>query len=81
MIITVEISMYPLTEAYIAPIEDFIQRINTYPELKVLTNSTSTHICGEADLVFDVLKKEITHSFEHLNQGIFVSKILKGALV
>lgn len=81
MKITVEISMYPLDQNYLPPIDDFLARIRNYPHIKVVTNSTSTHLCGEAEEVFELLKNEITKSFEQLNQGIFVSKILKGELI
>lgn len=81
MKITIEISLYPLDENYIPPIDNFLQRIHQYPDIKISTNATSTHICGESEVVFELLKREITQSFENMNQGIFVSKILKGELI
>lgn len=44
MRIAVEISLYPLDAHYVAPIKDFIGRLNRYPELQVLTNAMSTQV-------------------------------------
>src|SRR5690606_16714804 len=42
MILTVEISMYPLQEDYITPIQAFIDKLNTWENLQVSTTATST---------------------------------------
>ena len=78
MDITVEISMYPLAEDYIPPIQGFIDRLNTHPGLKVVTTSTSTQVAGALDTVFDVLKLEIAHTYAEHGKVIFVSKFLPG---
>lgn len=44
MNVTVEISMYPLTSDYLRGIVDFIEALNSHPELEVLTNPTSTQV-------------------------------------
>ena len=75
MRITVEISLYPLTENYIAPIKEFTARLRTYKELNVVTNATSTQIVGEHAYVFEVLSKETKITFDSGN-NIFVMKIL-----
>lgn len=75
MRITVEISLYPLTEDYLPPITGFIDRLKSYKELEVITNATSTLLVGEHDLVFDILKKESAVTFES-GKNIFVMKIL-----
>lgn len=80
MIITVEISMYPLKENYVEPILDFIDRLNKYPEIKVSTNATSTHINGVYDKVFEVLQAEIKTTFVKYGKVIMVSKILNADL-
>ena len=46
MRISVEISMYPLKDEYIPGIQAFIDRLNKYPELKVITNTMSTQVFG-----------------------------------
>lgn len=54
MRITVELSLYPLTENYVAPIRDFIARLKTYKDLSIVTNATSTQIVGEHAYVFEI---------------------------
>lgn len=75
MRITIELSLYPLTENYVAPIRDFIARLKTYQELEVVTNATSTQIVGEHSYVFGVLSKETATTFAS-GQNVFVMKVL-----
>jgi uncharacterized protein YqgV (UPF0045/DUF77 family) len=77
---TVEISNYPLTEAYEAQIIDFIERMKNHSDIVVKVNTTSTHLVGDLDVVMTALNQEIKTSFEKYGQMIFVVKILKGAL-
>ena len=76
---SVEISYYPLTEEFIPPIKNFIDRINTYPELVVRTSTMSTQIFGEYKNVMDALTTEIEKSFE-LPHSVFVMKIINADL-
>ncbi|WP_101758191.1 hypothetical protein [Oceanicoccus sp. KOV_DT_Chl] len=80
MKLSVEISKYPLKDEYIPAIKDFIDRLNTYLDLKVITNTMSTQVFGEYDLVMDVMKKEIRHSYEKYGRAIFVCKFIEGDL-
>lgn len=75
----IEISLYPLDADYIPPIKAFIDRLNTYPELKVTTNAMSTQIAGEHHRVFEILAKETAESFGELGRKVFVMKVLGGA--
>jgi uncharacterized protein YqgV (UPF0045/DUF77 family) len=77
---TVEISNYPLTEAYEAQIIDFIERMKNHSDIVVKVNTTSTHLVGDLDVVMTALNQEIKTSFEKFGKMIFVVKILKGAL-
>jgi len=72
----VEISMYPLAGEYIPPIQAFIDRLNTYAELQVLTNTLSTQIWGELDRVMAILAEEMRRSATSGPQLIFVMKVL-----
>ena len=74
----IEISLYPLDEQYIPPIQDFIDRLNTYPELSVTTNAMSTQIAGEHHRVFEILAKETATSFGQHGRKVFVMKVLGG---
>jgi uncharacterized protein YqgV (UPF0045/DUF77 family) len=76
----VEISMYPLTGEYIAPIQSFIDRLNTHSGLVVRTNALSTQIWGPLDRVMEILTEEMTHSATVTGapQLVFVMKVLPG---
>ncbi len=74
----VEISFYPLSAEHIPPIQAFIDRLNTYPELSVSTNSMSTQIAGEHQRVFEILAKETATSFAEPGRKVFVMKVLGG---
>ena len=74
----VEISMYPLTGDYIPPIQGFIDRLNTYADLIVRTNSLSTQVWGPLDRVMSVLAAEIERSAGAGPQLVFVMKVLPG---
>jgi len=76
MDIGVEISLYPLHQQYIPPIEDFIARVNTDGALRVVTNSMSTQIFGDYDVVMRRLVRELRTSFEHNDKAVFVMKVL-----
>jgi uncharacterized protein YqgV (UPF0045/DUF77 family) len=76
MDIAVELSLYPLNAHYIPPIKDFIDRLNTHPQLKVVTNSLSTQVFGPYDTVFGVLMRELRTTFESNDKAVFVMKVL-----
>lgn len=72
----VEISMYPLAEDYRPLIQAFIDRLNTYPELRVLTNQLSTQLFGPLDRMMAILAAEIERSAGGSPQLVFVMKVL-----
>ena len=74
----VEISMYPLTGDYRVPIQAFIDRLNTHPGLRVLTNSLATQIWGPMDQIMRVLTEEMTRAAAGAPQLVFVMKVLPG---
>jgi uncharacterized protein YqgV (UPF0045/DUF77 family) len=74
----IEISLYPLDADYIPAIKDFIDRLNTYPEIKVLTNAMSTQIWGEHQQLFEILAKETAKTFGETGRKVFVMKLLGG---
>jgi uncharacterized protein YqgV (UPF0045/DUF77 family) len=74
----VEISLYPLTGEYIVPIQAFIDRLNTYPELRVETNRLSTQVWGALDRVMAILAAEIERASAAGPQLVFVMKVLPG---
>ncbi len=74
----IEISLYPLDAQFLPPIQDFIDRLNGYPELHVTTNAMSTQIAGEHARLFEILAKETATSFGQAGRKVFVMKILGG---
>ena len=76
MRVAVDISLYPLTEDYIPPIKDVIDRLNRHADIEVVTNSMATQIRGEYSTVMDVLRAEIGTTFEELPHAVFAMKIL-----
>ena len=80
MQVAVDISLYPIADDFIPPIDDVIRRLNTHESLEVSTNPMSTQIRGEYDAVMDALKQEIGTSFQSLPKAVFVIKILNNPL-
>ena len=77
----VEISMYPLAGDYLPLIQAFIDRLNTYPDLMVRTNTLSTQIWGDLGHLMSVLSQEIARSATGAPQLVFVMKVLPGLRV
>lgn len=80
MQLSVEISKYPLHSDYIPFIKDFIERLNQHSELKVLTNTMSTQVFGDYDVLMSVLQKEMKRSFTEFGKIVFVCKFISGDL-
>jgi uncharacterized protein YqgV (UPF0045/DUF77 family) len=71
--------MYPLTGDYRPPIQAFIDRLNTHPELTVRTNTLATQIWGSLDQIMAILTEEMTRSAAAgAPQLVFVMKVLPG---
>jgi uncharacterized protein YqgV (UPF0045/DUF77 family) len=82
MQLSVEISKYPLTVVdYVAAIKDFIERLNRYDEITIVTNDMSTQLFGEYDQVSDALQREMKVSFEKYQTSVFVCKFIPGNLL
>jgi uncharacterized protein YqgV (UPF0045/DUF77 family) len=80
MQLSAEISMYPLKDEYIPSIRAFIERLNSHSGLRVITNTMSTQVFGEYDLLMDLLKIEMRKSYEQFGRVIFVCKFIDGDL-
>lgn len=76
MRIAVDISLYPITDDFIPPIDDVIARLNKHDDIEVATNAMSTQLRGEYDDVMRVLHEEIKTSFEAMPKAVFAIKIL-----
>jgi hypothetical protein len=78
MKLVAEISLYPLNLDYIPPIQAFIDRLNTYPQLEVLTSMTNTIVRGDYLPTMQILAEEMQRSHQEIGQAIFVCKFLNG---
>lgn len=76
MILSAEITMYPLQDDYIPAIDKIIAKLNSYTGLKVQTVPTATIIMGDYDLVMDTLKDALRWSVEECGKAVFVTKFL-----
>ena len=79
MKLVAEISLYPLNLDYIPPIQAFIDRLNTYPQLEVTTSTTSTVVSGDYLPTMQILAEEMQRSHQEIGQAIFVCKFLNGS--
>lgn len=80
MNISIEISMYPLTENYESPIIKFIEKLNQYKDIKIITNTMSTQIFGNYEIVMSALTPEIRAAFMAEPTTIMVLKIINADL-
>ena len=80
MKIAVDISLYPLDQDFIPPIQDVIDRLNAHKALQIVTNPMSTQIRGEYDVVMAALNQEIRRSFEQMPKAVFAIKILNNPI-
>ena len=80
MQVAVDISLYPLTNDFISPIDDVIERLKAHDALEVITNPMSTQIRGEYDEVMSVINRELKTTFETSRKAVFVIKILNNPI-
>lgn len=71
-----DISLYPLADEYIPPIDDVIERLRAHAALTVETNRMSTQISGDYDAVMAALNREVRESFARHGKCVFVIKLL-----
>jgi uncharacterized protein YqgV (UPF0045/DUF77 family) len=76
MDIGVELSLYPLRDAYLPVIEQFIARLQGHAELRVVTNSMSTQVFGSYEQVMGLLGEQIRATFAEHGKAVFVMKVL-----
>ena len=81
MEISVEISMYPLNDTYIPPIEQFISNLRRHNDLRIVTNSMSTQIVGPYERVMLVVQAEMKKAFGDSEDAIvMVAKFINKPL-
>lgn len=72
MIVSVEISVYPLTENYKPAVKTFIKLLSENTNLKIKVNGMSTHVFGELSEVMPNLEKAIQSCFETQKASVIV---------
>jgi uncharacterized protein YqgV (UPF0045/DUF77 family) len=75
-LISVEISLYPLTPDFKPPIIDFIARLRANSKLTIVSNTMSTQIQGEYDEVWDTLKREMRPNLTGAYRVVFATKFM-----
>ncbi len=80
MIITADISMYPLDHDYKPPIRQFIKSLRTFDGLELITNQLSTQIRGEIDLVNGAINECMKKSMQGEMRVVFIVRYLNADL-
>jgi uncharacterized protein YqgV (UPF0045/DUF77 family) len=81
MQLSVEISKYPLVEVdFVTAIQNFIDRMNQYDDITVVTNVMSTQLFGDYDVIMNALTTELKTSFEKYGTTVFSCKFIPGNL-
>ena len=78
MQISIEVSLYPLSENFISPIDNFISCLKKYDSIEVRTNNMSTQLFGEFDDLIKILKVEMEKIFKNETNSVFNLKIVNG---
>ena len=78
MHVSIDVSLYPLKEKFIPPIDDFISDLKKYDNLEMLTNSMRTQLFGSFDDLMSVLKIEIEKTFKKEINSVLNLKIVNG---
>ena len=79
MKMSVEISYYPMKDEFIPSILNFVQSLRTYDEISVESNSMSTQVFGEYDVVMAVITGEMKKSMG-IPYSVFILKIINSDL-
>lgn len=77
---SIDISMYPLDKDYKVFILDYIERLKSYKDIKVVCNTISTQIYGDYDRLMEIFTKENKKSMEENPAMVIVSKIINADL-
>ena len=74
MIVSIELSYYPLQEAYGPVVGELLARLRERPGLQVAPGGMSTLIVGEYETAFAALREEILYFMER-HPSVFAIKI------
>jgi len=80
MKLSLELSLYPLDDNFLAIIKDIVERLNADTAVACRTNCMSTQVFGDYVDVMRLLDEILRYSFETYGRQVFVAKFIKGDL-
>jgi uncharacterized protein YqgV (UPF0045/DUF77 family) len=80
VIITVDISMYPLDSDYKPSIKSFIRKLRRFDGLELMTNQLSTQVRGDFDSVTRAINDCMKESMQTETRVVFVARYLNADL-
>ena len=80
MKVTLEITMYPLTDGYKETVKDFLRRLNRNENIEVITNGVSTQVFGQYDDVLNAYTESLKPTFDSGKTVAVASKIINSHL-
>jgi len=80
MKVMMDISLYPLSDDFIPPIQDVIERLQQHNGVAVVRNQMSTQLTGEFEDVMAAFNQEVKTTFERTPKAVFVIKILNNPI-
>lgn len=72
--------MYPLSDGYKETVKDFLRRLNSHPDIEVITNGVSTQVFGEYDEVMAAYTQSLKPILNSEVTVAVVSKIINSHL-
>ena len=78
MNLMLDISMYPLQDEYLPPIDAVIEKLNSYDGVAVHTYATATTVFGEYDRVMAILAETLAYSYARYGKAVFVARLIPG---
>lgn len=80
MILTAELSLYPLNEKYVEAIDGFIAALAKREGLVLTTNAMSTQLQGDYDGVINAVREALRESATRYGDQVLVCKFIPMAL-
>ncbi len=80
MQIAVELSLYPLQQAYGPPILRYIESLKKHPNIEMQTNRMSTQLRGEFEEVMQAVQAATRQAFESEESVVLVMKAVNVVL-
>ncbi len=74
MVISVELSLYPLMDDYLSVIKAFIKQLEGIENVEVIRNGMSTQLFGEFSVVMPAVSSLLEKSFSSYGKQILVAK-------